>query len=571
MKRFSDIKLIILVCTGVTVFLNSCLSDVDLLNVSKDIQIDQSLVIPVGEAKLTISDIFRKFGLPGNIDPLSNEIYFQNSISTEYTFKPINLADSVKPFTKTLSPFPGGFTYPANIPITIPPISDTLGLGINGNISQQRIDTLKMSSGLINVTVDATSDIQQIPAGDIHIEFVLDKLKVIDGTKLTFVPTQYSVAGQIKLGAFSIFANGAAKIPLKINVTINTQSKSIPLGANPQITIKLSFVNLILAEARGKFPVSLANTQTMPFNIADIVPNGYLKFDDPTLTIKATSNLGVDALIKLDYLKTYNLNSATNFQLAWFNGHTTNSTSLILNGPTIPGKKDSVSFDPFNSINGEIDKLINTNPYPNTLEYKYTVTNNPESKRMTDFITDNNTIKFDLITRMKLSFKAGSSYNLTDTIQNVGQSIGSVLNSIDSAILVLNISNGLPVKAVYRMTFCKSNTPNDTISRNITTIKDNTLTGNIFSSYQLIAPEINADGTVKTDGLKSQTLLIGLNKNTIEDLKRTKFIVYTLIFEGDQSTINGVSTTNPFHFTIKNSFGIKMGIFVKNKTTLAFN
>ena len=190
---------------------------------------------------------------------------------------------------------------------------------------------------------------------------------------------------------------------------------------------------------------------------------------------------------------------------------------------------------------------------------------------MTDFITDNNTIKFDLITRMKLSFKAGSSYNLTDTIQNVGQSIGSVLNSIDSAILVLNISNGLPVKAVYRMTFWKSNTPNDTISRNITTIKDNTLTGNIFSSYQLIAPEINADGTVKTDGLKSQTLLIGLNKNTIEDLKRTKFIVYTLIFEGDQSTINGVSTTNPFHFTIKNSFGIKMGIFVKNKTTLAFN
>ena len=104
MKRKLLSKSSILILSTVLVLFNSCLSDVDLLNISNDIKIDQSLVIPVGEAKVTINDIFKRFGVPSGIDTLSNDIYYQNISSIEYAFKPVNLADSIKPFVKTISP-----------------------------------------------------------------------------------------------------------------------------------------------------------------------------------------------------------------------------------------------------------------------------------------------------------------------------------------------------------------------------------------------------------------------------------------------------------------------------------
>ena len=67
-------------------------------------------------------------------------------------------------------------------------------------------------------------------------------------------------------------------------------------------------------------------------------------------------------------------------------------------------------------------------------------------------------------TRIKLSFNQGSYYTIKDTIRNVGTSLGTALDGVDSAVLVLNFANGLPVKAIYRMTFWKSNAANDTIA-----------------------------------------------------------------------------------------------------------
>ena len=121
------------------------------------------------------------------------------------------------------------------------------------------------------------------------------------------------------------------------------------------------------------------------------------------------------------------------------------------------------------------------------------------------------------------------------------------------------------------MTFWKSNAANDTIASKITNIKNDSAIGTIFSRYQLNPPDINADGTVKTNGIKAQTLQIGLSKSTIDDLKKTKFIVFSVAMAGDQTVINGVPTTNPIHFTTKNSFGVKLGIFVKANSTVTLS
>jgi len=573
MKRKSISVTTLLIFNSILLLFSSCMSDVDLLNISNELKIDQSLVIPVGEAKLTINDIFKKFGVPSGIDTLSNDIYYQNTSSMEYAFKPVNLADSVKPLIKTLTPIPIPITYPANFAITLPPAPDTLGLGINSNIVQQRIDVIKMSSSSLSVTVDGTPDIKAIPASDVRVEFVFptNKLKIDNGVNIQFTPTAYGQTGHITMGSYSVFPNGGSRIPFTINVYVKKQSVPITLGPSSKIFINLGFDDIVLSEAWGMFKLLINDMQSTHFDLSSFIPNGYLRFESPTIDISATSNIGVDLALKLDYLRTYNQSNPTNFQQAWFNGHTTNSTNLYLVGPTVLGASVTNTLTQFNNTNGEIDKLIDTNPYPNTIDFKYSVADNPLPSRTTNFITADSKIKFDLKTRFKLSLKDGSNYTIKDTIRNVGQSLGTVLDGVDSAVLVLNFSNGLPVKAIYRMTFWKSNAANDTIATNISNIKDDSDIGTIFSRYQLNPPDINADGTVKTGGIKTQTLQIGLSKNTIADLKKTKFIVFSVAMAGDQAVINGVQTTNPIHLTTKNSFGVKLGVFVKANTTVTLS
>ena len=573
MKRNLISKSSILILSTILVIFNSCLSDVDLLNISNDIKIDQSLVVPIGEAKVTINDIFKRFGVPSGIDTLSNDIYYQNMSSIEYAFKPVNLADSIKPFVKTISPLLFPITYPAGFPINLPPVPDTLGLGINSNILQQRVDILKMSSSLISVNIDATSDIKNIPASDIRVEFVFptNKLKIDNGVNIQFTPTAYGQTGYITMGGYSVFPTGSSKIPFTINVYVKSQSAPISLGPSSKIFIKMTFDDIVLSEAWGMFKLMINDTQSTHFDLASLIPNGYLRFESPSIDISATSNIGADLVFNMDYLKAYNLSDPTKYQMAWFNGHSTNSTIQYLNGPTILGNETTSSFPQFNSTYGEIDKLIDTKPYPNTIDFKYSVSDNPLPSRTTNFITANSKIRFDLKTRFKMSLKDGSNYTIIDTIKNVGAGLGTVLDGVDSAVLVLNFSNGLPVKAIYRMTFWKSNAANDTIASKITNIKNDSAIGTIFSRYQLNPPDINADGTVKTNGIKAQTLQIGLSKSTIDDLKKTKFIVFSVAMAGDQTVINGVQTTNPIHFTTKNSFGVKLGIFVKANSTVTLS
>lgn len=570
MKRNSITKSTLFIFSSLFFLFNSCISDVDLLHISNEIKIDQSLVLPIGEAKLTINDIFMRFGMPSGIDTLSNEIYYQNTSSTEYTFKPVNLTDSIKPFTKTLTPIAVPIIYPANFPITLPTVNDTLGLGINSNVAKQRIDILKLSSTTLDVSIDASPDIKTIPASDIKVEFVFNttNLKIDNGINPSFTPVVYGQKGQITMGNYTINPNGSTKIPFSMNVTVKKQNIPINLGPTSKIYITLKFTDIVLSEAWGLFRFSINDSQTAQVNLASTFPNSFLRFESPTIDISATSNFGADLVFNLDYLRTYNSTNPAIFQAAWFNDHTSNSTKQYLNGPTMIGTTATSSLTQFNNTNGEIDKLFDTNPYPNTIDFKYTVADNPLPSRTTNFITADNKLKFDLKTRVKLSFKDGSNYSIKDTIRNVGQSLGTILDGVDSAVLVLNFANGLPVKAIYRMTFWKSSANNDTIESNVVNIKDESAIGTMFSRYQLNSPDINSDGTVKTGGIKTQTVQIGLSKNTIDELKKTKFIVYSVDLAGDHTLVNGVQTTNPIHFTTKNSFGVKLGVFVKANTTM---
>jgi len=551
----------------------SCLSDVDLLHISKDAKIDESLVLPIGEANMSIKDMFKKWGMPTNIDTLSNEIYYTTTGSSEFSFHPFSLVDSLMPYSKTIHPFATPVVIPANTSIEIPSVTDVLGLGVNSNVSTQRVDIAKINSSTVNISVNVSPDLANIPPQDFTLEFVFptNKLSIANGVTPTYIPTAYGQYEQIYIGNYTIYAAGLTTIPFTINVSVKKQNFPLNLGPNSYISINLNFSQIDLYQAWGLFKMNINNSRifTLPFKIDDFLPNSFLRFSNPTVDVTASSNIGADLLFSVDYVKAYNNTTPSKYYLAWFNNHTTNSKTEQVAGPTVLGLWTTRTFDQFNNSNGETNQLFDSQPYPNTIDYKYSVISDPASTRNQNFITWDSKVKFDVKTRIKMSLNTGSNYKLTDTIQNVGTNFGKALDNVDSAVLVLKITNAIPIKALYRMTFWKSTNTNDTIAGKVYLVKNDSVNGTLNSIYKLNAPEINDDGSVKSGGVNPQIIQIGLNKTTISELRKTKFIVYSLVLEGEDTTVNGVQTTNPIHLTTKNNFGVKFGVFVKPNTVVS--
>ena len=554
----------------ILIFFISCMSDVDLSNISKTAKIDQSIGLPIAEVNLSIRDLFTKFGLPNNIDTVSNEIYYQVNTPGEYNFKPFNLVDSIKEYHKEILP-------PILIPILIPANSivpdiienDNLSLGVNSNVIEQRVDLVKFKSSTINVLVSLPPSLASIPPNSLTVEFVFPSNKLVfdDGKNPTYTPTAFGQFGQVNLGGCTIYAAGATSIPFTIIVHIKPQNFSFILAPDTKINLELKFAEIELDQAWGLFKMKVLGSKklTLPFDLHNYLPNAFLRFDNPQVDIHVSTNIGADLNFNLDYLKLYNSATPNIISSALFGNPQYPSTNEILKGPNILGDSTSKDFRQLNKDNGQTFLLTDKQPYPNTLDFQYLITSDPlTTSRTQNFITGDSKINFNIKTRIPMSFRGGSYYTGIDTIRNIGKVVGTSLDIVDSAVLVLKITNQIPVKAFYRMTFWKSNAANDTIASTIRTIKNDSTSGSLFSRFQLNAPETNADGTVKDGVNKSQTIQIGLNKKSIEDLKNTSFIVFKL--ELASEIVNGVES--PVHFTTRNSFNVKLGILLKPNTTV---
>ena len=143
------------------------------------------------------------------------------------------------------------------------------------------------------------------------------------------------------------------------------------------------------------------------------------------------------------------------------------------------------------------------------------------------------------------------------------------LNQVDSAILVLKLKNGFPLRGKYRMTYWKSEAANDTIKAfggSVNTVEDSSQLGNLTSEYIINSSKVNANGSVSE--VTPQLIKIMLNKAQIEALKSTKFIIFSLYLTGDQRYVDGTMTSFPISLTTQNNFGVKLGLYIKGGTVL---
>ena len=546
----------------------SCVTDFDLFDVSSDIKIDESLVLPVAEGNISVDDILKTIGLPKFIDTTNSIISYIETYNFTYSYPQLDIADTIRPFHKQLFLTPVPVVLSSSAPVEFPPIDATVVLNINRDITDEHVDSILVKSALMSMTLEVSPDLMSIPASDISVEFVFadEVVRFDDAVNKIFQPVDYGVPANIQLGKFTIALNSSQVIPIKILVKLNTHGNNVVLTPESYLMLKMKFLDVDLSRVYGLYFLHLENEGTfnMDFKFDKILPNTILKLANPKLDLKVKSNVGMNFDLNIDHLKVYHSDNPSNVYEAQFINPATGAKSKSYNdtfiGPLMYGDWVTKEFSQFNNENGEFDKLFGKSPLPNRLDYK--VSMHTKSSRLSNFISADNKTDIDLNVILPFQLKEDSYFTFRDTIKNIN--VGTVLDNLDSAILVLKVKNGFPLRAKYRMTFWKSDLANDTvpaIGGTINTVVDNTQLGNMTSQYILTSPTVNSSGFVTE--IKPQNILIMLNKTQIQALKSTKFIVFNLTLNGDEKNVGGVINTNPISFTTKNSFGVKLGLYLK--------
>ncbi|MFA6582124.1 MAG: hypothetical protein WCS79_10000, partial [Paludibacter sp.] len=332
-------------------------------------------------------------------------------------------------------------------------------------------------------------------------------------------------------------------------------SGSLPLtvGPNSKINIEFTFNNLDWRVMYGKFDLSkIASTaQQIALDLDTKLPNGVFKLYNPQIDISAVSNIGMKLGFRLDYLKAF---TTTDTVYAQFDG-TKTFTSFFDNKPALPGDTATLRLRTFDKDWGQTDKLIANKP--KTLEYKFTAFNDTQNDNTQNFITPDGKIKVYLKTTIPLQFGAGSYYQFNDTINNIFKTLSDALNQfavadIQSTSLVLNISNGLPVKTELSISML------DSLGNEINLSTDFT------KYYEMNAGQVDVNGIVQKGKETNQQLIITVTKDQLTEIRKAKRIAYKV-------RVAGADINSNIYFTKSNTFNLKVGVFVNGKVSSKSN
>jgi len=565
-------KKIILFCScilGISSFILVSCTDIDLTTISKDVKIQESLVMPIGETNLTVEDILNKLNLQQFISPTSNDIFYSTFDSAEFKFRLVDLVENSQISAKTYYPTPVTVTYPAFTNLPTVSSNEIINLGLNSNPTSLRIDSAKITSSTLTVEVNVNN--MALNASDIKLSLIfppyLDKttntIRMLSGSSNTLVVTP-APFGQVKNVPIPNFMmntpDNATGIPVQIKIESKTGSSPVTMNSSSSIEVKLKFTLLDFAIAYGLFePGSLATaTVQQALNIKEF-PSGLFKFNNPKIIVTASSNIGTYMRFQIDYMKAFvKEDPAVPAIFALFDGNQ-NKSEVFDVKPSAPGLWVTKHFTYDNGINGGTGRFFDNLPIPDMFEYKFAVqndkTNNENHPLEPSFITPDGAIKVKVENQIALDLKAGSYFEMKDTIEDVGTNIRSTFNNVhlDKAFLMLTVLNGLPMKLIFSMTL------KDSVGATIPSTLNDT-------EYEINAPEVDASGFVKAtapSGLTPQKLEISLTQGQLDDLKKAKIIEYTI--HADGKDVNG--TEKPIHFSKTNTFGVKLGIFVKGNMT----
>jgi len=548
--RFKYLNTIII---SFVLFFVSCEANIDLHNISDDVSLNPSLVMPLGGAKLTLRDMLSLYKLSGSIITDNNEIYFQNDDSLNFVFPELNLQSKVIPFSANLPISVPGNIIPPNTSLPTVGIPQNLDLGMNHNPSTERIDNVLIEQAEFSISINQT-DIN-IPAQNVNMSITFPQISMQNPGEtnvIHFIPTAYGVPKLITLKNFILTANGKSDFPAIIHLNIKTGSNPVLLTSASNFQLQINITKMPFKVAYGYFETytNASKVEQIALNLNKNIPNGDLKYANPQIEITTKTNIGTYLSFKVNYVKAFTQLNPTDAIFAKFNG--VDSTKIEFDSkPTIPGEWLTTKLKTFDKDWGGTNKLFEKEKKPDILEYKFSISPNNtliQNTSSANYITPDAAIKVYVRTKIPFQFNAGSYFEYKDSVENIFNTISSELNKypqdkIENTALVLNVINGLPVTTKLAFVLI------DSLGKELTT--------SFIKEYAINAGNVDNDGIVQQGSETYQTLKISLTNDQINTLLKARKIKYSVRVEGE----NFVSTN--IHFTENDMFSVKFGFFVK--------
>ncbi len=538
----------------------SC-NDVDLVNFSKDIKIQESLVTPIGEAQVSLGDLLNVVGEQDLVGTDADSIYLQISDSLEFKYKIFNVNKYIEPLTFTFTPFQTNQTLPPNFSFPVIESTEDVNLGINTDITNQRVDSVWINSVKFNVSLDA--NVGSADNYSYEVSFPGNNLRYANGNpiELTGTFSSFNQIDEVVLKDLKLYTTNASSVlPIKLKIIAITGNTTTNVDSQTTINVTTELKEIDYEVAFGLFDPQPkeANPYTLNFNLSeylrDVIPANIsynMKLANPKIDVQFQSNIGNYLNFNVGYLKAYEKDNPSVYAKSIFD----NGTNSMVENLKKPAMYEFVKHDfkQLTRTNGSTNLFFDMTKNFDTFEFEWSMTNNVDSMNAhptsSNFILNDTRIKTKIKFTVPLYFDAGTSISYSDTIKNIGSGISTVLkdNALDTVILVLTIKNGLPIKVNLELTNFLDALGNELNLPGLDKI------------YNIDSPEVNADGT--TSKVAESQIQINIGKNQVNELKKLENLKFMV-------TVAGKLDTSAIQFTKNNTLGVKAGVYVKGTATL---
>lgn len=549
MKTQTILKFLALLWVSTLLF--SCDPEIDLSQIDTSVQIDQALVVPIGEATVSVQDILTQLKFDNSLGSDPDSIMFETNFTKQYDVPDKKLIENPVSIIKNFNLNPYGLPpFTVYHGFEISNITENLNLGLSSDPNQV-VNSVVVKSAILQLKISKTN--LNIVPQDLVLTLEFPNFENKTGGIVTkdVQVNQFGILKDIIISDFIMNLNGAANTPMKILFKTGNSDITVNPGSTLDLEIKINSVNFEVAY--GKFEISSlkSNTLTIPLDMLSSIPKG-LRFADPRATISVESTLGIRLLYDIKSVEAFSKNYPRNSVFASFRegiDSASTPTPTVINRATIKDGIVTSAISTLKSLDksyGKTYNLFDTSVQRDSLRYTFSVKSD-SSDPVPMFITPGMKMNAKINVQVPLQLAKGSSIEMKDTISIDGDKIN--LGSIDSCSLVMSVTNKLPARVALIASFPDAN--------NLPIIPD--------QIYYIEAPTLNNLGLVDfAQTFVVQPKIIKLTKEQTVKLKNAKKMIYTLRFIGEDQN----NTPKLMYFEKKNSFQVKLGIYVKANATI---
>lgn len=539
--------------------LSACTVDVDWENQLNNIKLDQSLVLPIGETEITLNDLLSKKDTIEFLDYNSgNDIYFTATHDIDWDFKAVSVLGNVNFVGDSI--FLQGLPIDGNGDIQVP-ITLNIPLGINSDVSRQRIDSSYINSAILNMRVSVENIAINPSDVKLSFDFPKDRLKFqsTNINKIDYTPHHFNTNEEKPISVFKFFLpNAASTIP--VNCLAKIHIGTTPINSFSKIKIETKFKSMSHAYSYGYFPVDptyinqlLGYIQLLDFSkIINMIDKfGSFKIAEPQINFEVKNFMGIRLKMEIKDFSAYKKDSPSFDTIhAQFNG---SRQKLELIAPLAKiGELPSITKFTMNqeSDNGDIDQFFNKGQLPDHFSFNVGVTNarsEIETRLQPDFMTNRHRINVKMNLRFPLKFNAGSWVNINDTIENVKLDSLLIIDYIQKAVLVLKVTNKMPIGCKINATFLD--------------YKNDELPISAIKPTYIKPPLIDSNGAVIQDqNFESSYLYLSFDHDEIENVQKIKKIALNIRMDKEDE--------NPINFQKNSAVKVNFGVFIQGNVNL---